>query len=88
MSGKEQKEPANLRYLKDCLPLHFDDTTVEILPGEPADVLPPFAAKVSGSTLVVIGANGRSALSRLFRQSSANAILEKANAYLFITHEH
>ncbi len=87
VSGKEQKEPADLHYLKDWLPLHFDDLTIEVLPGEPADVLPAFAGKVSGSTLAVMGAYGRSALSRLFRQSLANAILEKANASLFVTHE-
>jgi len=69
------------------LPLHFDDPTIEILPGEPAGVLSAFAGKVSGSTVVVMGAYGRSALSRLFRHSLANAILEKANASLLVTHK-
>ena len=88
VSGKEQKEPSDLHYLKDWLPLHFDDSTIEVLPGEPADVIPAFVGKVSGSTLAVMGAYGRSALSRLFRQSLANAVLGKANVSLFVTHEH
>jgi nucleotide-binding universal stress UspA family protein len=88
VSGDEQREPDDLPYLKNWLPLHFDDYTVEILPGEPAEVLPAFAGKEQDSTLVVMGAYGRSALSRLFRQSLANSILEKANASLFVTHEH
>jgi nucleotide-binding universal stress UspA family protein len=87
VAGKEQKEPADMHYLKDWLPLHFDDATVEILPGNPAEVLPAFVNTTSGSTLVIMGAYGRSALSRLFRQSLANSILEKANASLFVTHE-
>jgi hypothetical protein len=87
ISPKEQKEPRDLHHIKDWLPLHFDDATVEVLPGEPADVLPAVANKFSDSTLVVMGAYGRSALSRLFRESLANSILQKANASLFLTHE-
>jgi len=87
VAGREQKEPQDLHFLKDWLPVHFDNHTVEVLPGEPADVLPAVANKLSDSTLVVMGAYGRSALSRLFRHSLANAVLEKAGAALFITHE-
>jgi nucleotide-binding universal stress UspA family protein len=87
VSGKEQKEPADLHYLKDWLPIHFDDSAIEVLPGEPADILPAFASETSGSTLLVMGAYGRSALSRLFRQSLANFLLAKTSASLFITHE-
>lgn len=87
VSGKGQKEPSDLHYLKDWLPLHFDHSIVEILPGEPADVLPAFANKVPGNALVIMGAYGRSVVSRIFRQSLANFLLEKTNASLFITHE-
>ena len=85
---RKQKEPAELAHLKDWLEFHFDRATVEILPGEPADVLPAFTNRSSGSALVVMGAYGRSALSRVFRHSLANSILDRANASLFITHEH
>jgi len=87
VTAKEQKEPGDLHHLKDWLPIHFDNATVEVLPGQPADVLPAIANKLSDSSLVVMGAYGRSALSRMVKQSLANSILEKANASLFITHE-
>ncbi|MBS1605494.1 MAG: universal stress protein [Bacteroidetes bacterium] len=38
-------------------------------------------------TIVVMGAYGRTAVSRLFRQSLSNTILQKTNASLFVTHE-
>jgi|GEM_PF-336864 len=87
VAGKEQKEPADLHLLKDWLPAHFDDARVEVLPGEASEMLPAFANALAGSTLVVMGAYGRSALSRLFHQSLANFLLEKTAVALFVTHE-
>jgi len=51
------------------------------------DVLADFANKFSDGPMIVMGAYGRSALSRILRQSLANSILEKTKAFLFITHE-
>jgi nucleotide-binding universal stress UspA family protein len=87
VAAKEQKEPGDLPYLKAWLPIHFNEATVEVLPGEPAEVLPAFANKFADSAIVVMGAYGRGGLSRMFRQSMANSLLQKANASLFITHE-
>jgi nucleotide-binding universal stress UspA family protein len=60
---------------------------VELLPGEPAEVLPAFANKFTDSAFVVMGAYGRGGLSRMFRQSMANSLLQKTGASLFLTHE-
>jgi hypothetical protein len=77
----------NYHYLKDWLPLHFDDFTIEVLSGKVPDILTAYVSKLPGSNIVVMGAYGRTALSRLFRQSLANSILEKTDASLFATHE-
>ena len=60
---------------------------VEVLPGKPSEVLPAFVAHHGGTPLVVMGAYGRTAVSRFFRQSLADAVMEKTDASLFTTHE-
>ena len=74
-------------YLKDWLPRHFENVVVEVLPGKASEILPAFINRQTGPTMVVMGAYGRTAVSRLFRQSLANAVIEKTASSLFITHE-
>ena len=74
-------------YVKSWLPRHFDHVETEIVQGRAPEKLPDFINRDTGNMIVVMGAYGRTAVSRLFRQSLANAILEKTGAALFITHE-
>ncbi len=67
------------------LPLHFPYTTTEILNGNAADVLPEYINSLS-NPLIVMGAFGRSSLSRFFKESLANIVLAKTNAPVFIAH--
>jgi hypothetical protein len=72
--------------IKEWLPLHYPNATIEILKGETRDELTKFINQLS-NPLVIMGAFGRSSLSRFFKDSLANIIVEQTNAPLFITHD-
>jgi hypothetical protein len=83
----EKKGVEHGKYLNDWAPYHFENIRVEVLPGKPPEILPDFINHHGGVPLVVMGAYGRTAISRLFRQSLANSVLERTAASLFVTHE-
>ncbi|MHA4810906.1 hypothetical protein ACX0G9_22555 [Flavitalea flava] len=84
---KENKEPDYQKHIGDWLSMHFDHIEVEGLTGKVSEELPGFVNRFGGSQILVMGAYGRTAVSRLFRQSLANTMLEKTTASLFNTHE-
>ncbi len=67
------------------LPLHFPNATQEILKGDAAAELPDYINGLS-NPLIVMGAFGRSSLSRFFKESLASVVLAKTNAPVFIAH--
>jgi hypothetical protein len=85
--SSEKEGVAHGDMLKHWAPYHFVNLQVEVLPGRPSDILPAFIDRQNGTPLVVMGAYGRSSLSRLFHQSLANAVIDRTNASLFVTHE-
>jgi nucleotide-binding universal stress UspA family protein len=46
-----------------------------------------FVRKNDQQTIVVMGAYGRNAVSRLFHRSLSNVVIEETNALVFIMHE-
>jgi len=82
-----ERQLTNDDQLKEWWTRHFDRLELSTVPGKPSDTLPDIVNKQPGHTIVVMGAYGRTAVSRLFRQSLSNTILQKTNASLFVTHE-
>ena len=74
-------------YLNDWLPQHFPNLEKQILQGNLQRELVSFIRKNEDSPMVVMGAYGRNAVSRLFHRSLANIVIEETNAFLFIMHE-
>lgn len=74
-------------YLNDWLPQHFPNLEMEILQGNLQRELVSFIRKNDEPSIVVMGAYGRNAVSRLFHRSLANIVIEETNAILFIMHE-
>jgi len=74
-------------YLNDWLPEHFSNLEKQILQGNLQRELISFIHKNEEPTIVIMGAYGRNAISRLFHQSLANIVIEETNALLFIIHE-
>ena len=84
------KENAHLEYeeyIKDWLPQHFTRLKVELLKGEVKQELVKAVKNSGQNTLVVMGAYGRTAVSRLFRKSLSRSIVNETTAALFIAHE-
>lgn len=71
--------------VKEWMQLHYPNSSIVILKGDAKSEISAFINQHPNS-LVVTGAFGRSALSRLFKESLAPTILERTQSPLFITH--
>jgi hypothetical protein len=83
------KDVDELQYedlVNEWLPLHYPTAEIKILKGEPKKELTHFINSYSNS-LVILGAFGRSSLSRFFKESIAYSFLEETTATLFLAHE-
>ena len=71
--------------MKEWLRQHYANVELKVLTGDASDQL--FAYLIDKkNAMVVIGAYGRSMLSRLFRPSHAHLIVKTVNLPIFITH--
>lgn len=82
-AGKHLKDE---EYIKDWFDLHFTNNQQVILSGDVKNNFIGFVQQHQDNAIVVMGAYGRNALSRLFRQSLADIVLQQSTAPLFLTH--
>ena len=84
---KEKDEPAiESQYrMKEWLQQHFANTELKVLTGDATDQLFGYLIDKKDA-MVVIGAYGRSMLSRFFKPSHAHLIVKTVNLPIFITH--
>lgn len=71
--------------IRQWLPLHYPNASIQILKGTIRDELPRFINELS-NPLVVMGAFGRTALSRFFQESLASVVLRTTDAPVFVAH--
>ncbi len=83
-AGNHVKEGSNL---KELMKQHFADTEFLVLKGKPREELIELLAREGENAIVVMGAYGKSAFSRLFHQSLSNHIISEAGVPVFITHQ-
>jgi nucleotide-binding universal stress UspA family protein len=74
-------------FMDDWFDHHFSSLTKHHSEGDVHKELIKFIQKDSEKKLVIMGAFGRSGLSRLFHRSLAARVIEETNASLFITHQ-
>lgn len=74
------------RLMKEFMKRHFPKATYTILKGLPEIEILAYLKKQHENMLVVLGAYRRSAVSRWFRQSMADALMKEIRAPLFIAH--
>jgi nucleotide-binding universal stress UspA family protein len=84
--------PTNTRkeiddFMQNWIPHHFASLDSIELHGNTRQELVKFLQKNEKNILVVMGAFGRSAISRLFHRSLSNVILEETKVSLFTTHK-
>lgn len=82
--GNHLKDGHNL---KDLVHAHYNDANFKTLNGDTAEELVKYLAANGEHTIVVMGAYGRNAISRLLHQSLSNRIIKELNMPVFITHQ-
>ena len=84
--GDRKDFPAE-KELAGWLALHYPKAQRKILAGKTSEQLLRFLGKESTDTVVVLGAYGRTGLSRLVHKSLADQLIQEARAALFVVHE-
>lgn len=74
-------------YIYTTLPGYFSNLTVKEIRGDEKEELHSFLKLHDINTLIVMGAFGRSAVSRFFHPSLANTVLDEPGISLFNAHE-
>jgi len=74
-------------FINDWLTPQYSSLSMHLLSGNEKDALIDFLRQYPDDALVVMGAFGRSALSRLFHPSLATAVLINTRLSLFLAHE-
>jgi nucleotide-binding universal stress UspA family protein len=82
--GNHLKENQNIREL---MGRHYSNVKYEVMTGDVAKEMKKFMKYNSRNSLVVMGAYGRNALSRLWRQSLANMVIKDIKVPVFISHQ-
>ncbi|MBS1623510.1 MAG: universal stress protein [Bacteroidetes bacterium] len=72
--------------IADMIKRKFDNVSYHIEYGKAADQLKAYISDHGSNTLVVMGAYGRNAVSRLWHQSLANGLIKDAKVPVFISH--
>jgi hypothetical protein len=72
--------------IREFMQRHFSKVTYNNVKGKPESQIVSYLKNKSPGTLVVLGAYQRSNLSRVFRQSMAETLMEKTDLTLFIAH--
>ena len=83
----QNADKENEAYLQSWIPQHFTMLNKIELQGNLKTELVKFLKENETNVLVVMGAFGRSAISRLFHRSLSNVILDDTRVSLFTTHK-
>lgn len=74
------------RLIKEFMKRHFPKATYTVLHGPAEQVIVTRLQEIPGNALVVLGAYRRGNLSRFFRSSMADILMEKTSLPLFVAH--
>jgi nucleotide-binding universal stress UspA family protein len=83
-TGNHIKDGTNF---KDLLHTRFSNLEFEVLQGNVGDELLSYLKNKDGNFIVVMGAYGRNAFSRLLHQSISNRVIKELNVPVFIAHQ-
>jgi hypothetical protein len=74
------------KLMKEYMKQHFPDVQTSVFKGLPEIEIVEYLKTQPASTLVVLGAYRRGAVSRWFRESLADTIMKEVHLPLFIAH--
>ncbi|TWF40623.1 nucleotide-binding universal stress UspA family protein [Chitinophaga polysaccharea] len=76
----------NKHLIKDFIRKHFPDAVYKIMEGEPEEEIVTYLLGQQEGTAIVLGAYRRSSVSRWFRRSMADLLMQALSFPLFIAH--
>lgn len=76
----------NKHLIKDFVKRHFPDATYKVMEGEPEEEIVNYLLGQQEGAAIVLGAYRRSSVSRWFRKSMADVLMEALSLPLFIAH--
>lgn len=74
------------KLMKEFMKRHYPKAKYKVMKGLAEDEIVKYLKQQSGNALVVLGAYRRGAISRLFRESMADILMQKTKLPLFIAH--
>ena len=80
-------EIPHLNEIKTWASKHFSNINYKLISGNARNQLADYIRPASEKAMVVMGAYGRSSVSRLFLKSMSDYVINETNALLFIAHE-
>ena len=72
---------------KDLVRAHYNEADYEVLKGDAEQELINYLKVNGDNAIVVMGAYGRNAISRMFHQSLSNRVIQELKVPVFITHQ-
>lgn len=90
LSVVDQKESTHLRSnnaIRELTGVLYPNIKYQVLKGEPTAAIAKYMKKDGSDSLIVMGAYGRNALSRLMHQSLSNMLIKEAKVPIFIAHQ-
>lgn len=85
-TGHDQLALPDKRLMTEFMDRHFSNAVYKVLKGLPEVVIPDYLKHEDPGTLVVLGAYRRGMLSRWFRPSMADILMENLHLPMFIAH--
>lgn len=86
-SADEEAKLPHEQLIHGWVQKHYPATKTSLLQGKGRRKLIDYLNEGSANTMIVLGAYGRSGLSRLMHKSLADDVIEKTQASVFIVHE-
>lgn len=85
-AGEEAALPDDI-LIREFISCHYPDATYTLLTGPAKKEIPLYLKKTSANDMVVLGAYARGAVSRWFKTSLADILMECSVVPLFIAHD-
>jgi nucleotide-binding universal stress UspA family protein len=83
---KQSSHVPDNRLMKEFMKRHYPDAVYTVLKGAPETEIVHYINGQEVNALIVLGAYSRGMISRMFRESMADVLMEELNMPLFITH--
>lgn len=87
IATKQTKDFPHEKEIKSWVGLHYKKSEIQVMTGDIQQTLLAYVKSSPEKNFLVMGAFGRSGISRMFHKSLSHAVLNQTSASVFITHK-